>query len=305
MQRRKFLALGFLPWWMGREVRADDASSLLPRPTGVKPPFELAELWQEGQSLDGWWVSEKYDGVRVYWDGYALLTRNGYRVPVPVEWTAGWPREPLDGELWAGRGQFQRVQALVARQPGYDETAEAQSSAWSTVRFMVFDMPAHSGNFDARMSAAQALLGRLPPQAKHMQWVSQRRVLDEAQLQALLHEVVRGGGEGLMLRRAAAHYRAGRSPHLRKLKMYEDAEARVIAHIPGRGRHAGRLGALLVEAPDGRRFRIGTGLKDAQRDRPPPIGSWVTYRYRGLHAGSGLPRFASFLRAHDEGFVIP
>ena len=34
------------------------------------------------------------------------------------------------------------------------------------------------------------------------------------------------------------------------------------------------------------------------RDAPPPIGSWVTYRYNGTNPG-GLPRFARFLRIRE------
>ena len=120
------------------------------------------------------------------------------------------------------------------------------------------------------------------------------------ELQALLREVVRGGGEGLMLHRGASLYRAGRGEDLLKLKTHDDAEARVIAHVPGKGKHAGRLGALMVETPEGRRFALGTGFTDAQRADPPPVGSWVTYRFRGLHEGSGLPRFASFLRVRSD-----
>ena len=101
-----------------------------------------------------------------------------------------------------------------------------------------------------------------------------------------------------MLHRGGSIYSAGRSDDLLKLKPYEDAEARVLAHLPGKGKFQGMLGALLVERPDGRRFRIGTGFSDAQRRNPPPIGALVTYQYHGL-TGSGLPRFASFMRIRD------
>mgnify|MGYP002682405782 CR=1 FL=1 len=119
-------------------------------------------------------------------------------------------------------------------------------------------------------------------------------LMPPAALQALLHRTVRAGGEGLMLHRGASLYRAGRSDDLIKVKTHEDTEARVVAHLPGKGRHAGRLGALLVETPSGQRFRLGAGFSDADRERPPPVGSWVTYRFRGTHDG-GLPRFASFV----------
>jgi DNA ligase-1 len=116
----------------------------------------------------------------------------------------------------------------------------------------------------------------------------------------MLDRVVREGGEGLMLHRGASRYRAERSDDLLKLKPFEDAEARVVGHVPGQGKLAGMLGALLVETPDGKRFRIGSGLSDAQRRDPPPLGSWVSYRHVGLHDGSGLPRFARFLRVRED-----
>jgi DNA ligase-1 len=56
--------------------------------------------------------------------------------------------------------------------------------------------------------------------------------------------------------------------------------------------------ALQVETADGKRFQIGTGFTDAVRDKPPAIGTSVTYTYRGL-TNSGLPRFASYLRVRD------
>jgi len=59
------------------------------------------------------------------------------------------------------------------------------------------------------------------------------------------------------------------------------------------------VGALLVERPDGLRFRLGSGLDDAQRAAPPPIGSLVTYRHNG-HTRNGVPRFARFLRVRAD-----
>jgi DNA ligase-1 len=102
----------------------------------------------------------------------------------------------------------------------------------------------------------------------------------------------------LVLHRADALWIAGRSDALRKLKLVPDEDARVISHLPGKGRHLGRMGALLLEMPNGQRFALGTGFSDAQRDAPPPIGAYVSYRYRD-RTPAGLPRFASFLRVHE------
>ena len=102
-----------------------------------------------------------------------------------------------------------------------------------------------------------------------------------------------------MLRKQESGYEAGRSATLLKVKTHDDAEATVISHIPGKGRLKGRLGALGVRTADGREFALGSGLTDAQRDSPPPRGTVVTYRYRGL-TERGLPRFPSFLRVRTD-----
>jgi DNA ligase-1 len=104
---------------------------------------------------------------------------------------------------------------------------------------------------------------------------------------------VEDGAEGLVLHRVDALWIAGRSDALLKLKLVPDEDARVISYIPGMGRHLGRMGALLLEMPSGQRFALDSGFNDAQRDAPPPIGAYVSYRYRD-RTPAGLPRFASF-----------
>ena len=103
------------------------------------------------------------------------------------------------------------------------------------------------------------------------------------------------GGEGLMLREPGSRYEVGRSTTLLKIKTFHDAEAIVIAHQDGKGRHKGRLGALVVKLADGTEFSIGTGISDKDRERPIAIGSQVTFRYQELTDG-GVPRFPSFVR---------
>ena len=279
MHRRSCLALLAIAAFPALPALAADAPALL-----------LAQVYRPGLPLQDYWVSEKYDGVRGFWDGRTLRTRGGETVRAPAWFTAGWPEVPMDGELWAGRGRFSHAQSTTRQQQPGDV-------AWRQIRFMVFDLPGDKGTFDQRLPALSALVESLGQ--PWVQAVPQRRVANDAALQALLHRTVRAGGEGLMLHRGASLYRAGRSDDLIKVKTHEDTEARVVAHLPGKGRHAGRLGALLVETPSGQRFRLGAGFSDADRERPPPVGSWVTYRFRGTHNG-GLPRFASFVRARAD-----
>lgn len=253
------------------------------------PSLMLADVYRPGMSLSDYWVSEKYDGVRGYWDGKQLWTRGGERVVAPAWFTAPLPKQPLDGELWAGRGRFPHAVSTVRSQTPNDV-------AWHEMRFMVFDLPAQAGDFTARLAALRKLLP--VTDAPWVVPVPQERATTHEALQALLDKTVKMGGEGLMLHRGSSSYRGERNNDLLKVKPYEDAEARVVEHVIGKGRHASRLGALVVETADGRRFKLGTGLTDAERDNPPAIGSWVTYRYNGTTA-KGLPRFARFMRVRE------
>ena len=269
-------------------------SATLANAAGSAPPLMLAKMYQPGVALADYWVSEKYDGVRGYWDGRQLLTRGGQRIAVPDWFVADWPATPMDGELWAGRGQFQKALSTVAQQTPDD-------AAWRGMRFMVFDLPAHGGLFSDRLNALKPLVNTI-----NLPWVMavvQTQQTSHQALQKQLSQTVTDGGEGLMLHRGASLYASGRSDDLLKLKTHEDSDARVVGHEPGQGKYAGQLGALLVEVPGAKgqpalRFKLGAGLSDEQRRQPPPVGSVVTYRFRGT-TGSGLPRFAPFLRVRE------
>ncbi|MDQ0080543.1 DNA ligase-1 [Variovorax boronicumulans] len=253
------------------------------------PSLMLADVYRPGMSLHDYWVSEKYDGVRGYWDGKQLWTRGGERIVAPAWFTAPLPKQPLDGELWVGRGQFARAVSTVRSQTPND-------IAWREMHFMVFDLPAQGGDFTTRLAVLRKLLPITD--APWVVAVPQERATTHAALQALLDKTVKMGGEGLMLHRGSSPYRGERNSDLLKVKPYEDAEARVVEHVPGKGKHSGRLGALVVETADGKRFKLGTGLTDAERENPPAVGSWVTYRYNGTTA-KGLPRFARFMRVRE------
>ena len=278
LHRRALLRLGF-------------AAASLPAPVHAEPPRPmLAGSYRSGLPLADYWVSEKYDGVRGLWDGHRLFTRGGAEVVTPGWFTAGWPTEPMDGELWAGRSAFTQAVSTVRRQTPDD-------AAWRAMAFMVFDLPGHGGSFDERLPALNQRL--TDAGIGWLRAVRQQRVADHASLMASMRKTVALGGEGLVLHRGDAPYRAGRSDDLLKLKPFDDADARVVAHLPGRGQHAGAMGALVVENEAGLRFRLGTGFSTAERRTPPPVGSWVTYRFRSL-TPAGVPRFASFMRLRED-----
>jgi DNA ligase-1 len=252
------------------------------------PKLLLAHKWEMDVDLTGWWMSEKLDGIRAYWDGTQMISRLGNRF-VPPDWfVEQLPKTPLDGELWGGRKQFQRTTGIVKRQD--------KSEKWREIKYLVFDAPAHEGTFEDRIDWLDRSLRSV---ADHVAVLEHAVCNGEAHLKEELARVEALGGEGLMLRKPGSRYVAGRSDTLLKVKSFFDAEARVLDHVAGTGRHRGRLGSLLVELPNGTRFNVGTGFSDAQREAPPAAGTIVTFRYQEL-TNAGVPRFPVFVgERHD------
>jgi DNA ligase-1 len=234
-------------------------------------------------------MSEKLDGVRAWWDGKQFLSRQGNVYHAPDWFVAGLPAVPLDGELWLDRKAFQRTVSIVRRHD--------QSEHWRQIKYLLFDAPGVNGPFEERQKALSEMIRQHRPQYA--------KVLDQVcctSIEALKVELARVealGGEGLMLRQLGSQYEAGRSTTLLKVKSFHDAEGRVVEHLPGKGRHAGRLGAVVVELPDGQTFSVGTGFSDAPRQNPPAIGSLITYRYQEM-TDRGVPRFPSFVRVRAD-----
>ena len=250
---------------------------------------QLASVWPAGRSPQGYGISEKLDGVRGVWDGRVLRFRSGRHLSAPDWFVAALPAQALDGELWLGRGQFDRLSGVVRQEVADDE-------AWRAVQYRVFDAPGHGGTFAERVAWIEAHLTKV--RVPWLMPVVQTQLTDTAALEAFLRSTVAQGGEGLMLHRTDALWRQGRSDALFKLKPELDEEGLVVGHQPGKGRLVGMTGALLVQMPSGQRFALGSGLSDALRRDPPPVGAWVTYRYRE-RTPSGLPRFASFVRVRE------
>lgn len=276
----RFLAILLLAFsCAGHASRSDNAPDIL-----------LAKIFDATANPADYWVSEKYDGVRAIWDGHELRFRSGRTVPAPAWFIAGLPEQSLDGELWFGRNRFDELSAIVRK-------AEPVDTEWRQIRYMIFELPGAPGTFTERIAEMRriAAASRLP----NLEAVLQFRIADRKSLKRRLEEIVKAGGEGLMLHRADASYHGGRSDDLLKLKPFEDAEAWVVGHEPGKGRYAGLTGALRMEMPGGKHFRIGSGLTDAVRREPPPVGSLVTYRYQSL-TPKGLPRFPRYWRVRDD-----
>lgn len=256
------------------------------------PDFALAHVYRPGDetvNLAEYWMSEKYDGVRALWDGRRLLSRGGKPFAAPAWFVDALPAAVLDGELWLGRGRFEDTTSVVRRSRPHE--------GWRDIQYMVFDLPEHGGVFRERYAALIALAAEHP--GRYWRVAPHEPIESPAALEQRFADITAGGGEGLILRRVASRHHGGRSDDLLKYKRFTDADAVVVGHNPGKGKYTGLLGSLRVRASDGTVFNVGSGLSDAQRRHPPPVGATITYKYQGL-TGDGLPRFPVFLRLRRD-----
>ena len=234
-------------------------------------------------NVDGWLASEKLDGMRAFWTGSKLLSRNGKRITAPDWFTESLPQDAkLDGELFISRGQFQKTVSVCRKQVPVN-------SEWRQVKFNVFDFLT-PGSRPFRERYALLKRRKLP---RHVRVVEHQET-STADVPALLQQYEALGAEGVMLRDPASQYERKRSSTLLKVKSFLDADATVIGHQPGTGKHRGRLGALLCVLRDQTKFRIGTGFTDQQRENPPAVGERVSFSFFEL-TDAGVPRFPSFL----------
>lgn len=245
---------------------------------------QLAKTYQTGQiTLSEFYMSEKLDGVRAIWQNGKLTTRSGNQINAPEWFTRDFPNAWLDGELFIGRNQFQKLTRIVL-----DERPD--ETAWRDVRFYLFDAPDHHNPFSKRYLNYQ----HYSTQSQYLEAVPQYPVADEQSLEAFYKQVLSDHGEGVILHQKEALFTAGRSANLLKVKPFLDSEAQVLAILPGKGKYQGMMGALLVRWQQ-YEFKIGSGFSDIERQNPPGVGSIITFRYSGL-TESGVPRFARFLR---------
>lgn len=148
-----------------------------------------------GQDVRSWLISEKKDGFRVIWTGTEFISRNGNVFEAPKWFKAGMPDTPLDGELFAGRGQFYAMQRLMR-------------DGWHGLTFQVFDAPESDGGFSKRLAFLRSLA--LPD---HCELVEHVRCRGTQHLVEFADSIVAAGGEGAVVRNPSARYTPGRSPN--------------------------------------------------------------------------------------------
>lgn len=250
----------------------------------------LAHSYDQKIEVSEYWKSEKLDGIRAIWTGKRLVTRNGNPIHAPDWFVEPLPPYPLEGELWAGRGNFHLVQQTVL-------DTKPTDAAWRKIDYMLFDMPEAAGDYQKRYH--NVIYFTRASKRDHIKYIEHTPIKSETELFGYLDSIDSAKGEGVMLRKITSRYQAGRSNDLLKLKKHQDAEARVVGYKVGRGKYHGLMGALLVQLDSGIKFYIGSGFSDIQRKDPPELGSVITFRYNG-YTQNGVPKFARFVRERVE-----
>jgi DNA ligase 1 len=241
----------------------------------------LAHTW-EGSDPTGWLISEKLDGHRAYWTGNKLITRSGNIITPPPSFTENFPNESLDGELWAGRDNRDRVTSIVASD---------RESDWEDCLYVIFDSPDCEGGFEHRISHAR----NITDVCSNTLVLPQTVCFGRSHLLEKLDEIISEGGEGIMLRKPGSLYERCRSYSCLKVKKERDDEAEVIGYKEGKN---GNVGSLIVRRADSLEFKV-SGLSEYLKDNPPAIGSIISYTYKNV-TKSGKPAPASFWRIRKD-----
>ena len=257
--------------------------------SGQEVLLQKAKSYTGNESIIGWVMSEKLDGVRGYWNGIRLLTRKGLPLNPPLWFIQNFPPFELDGELWSRRGDFAFIQSVVL------DTVPGEG--WKQISYHIFEVPNQKGGFLSRLKKAEDWFSTHPND--HVKMIPQIPIREMSDFTRFFADVESKGGEGVMVKDPVAPYHTGRSSHMLKVKRARDMEGVVIGINPGKGKYESVMGSLTLELENGVVFHLGTGFTDQERGNPPPIGAVVTFKYHGF-SNNGVPRFASFLRVRRD-----
>ena len=249
-----------------------------------KPNLLLLKSYKNDINISNWLISEKLDGVRAYWNGKDLVSRNGKAFAVPSWFVKGFPPFEIDGELWTKRGDFENVISIVNRQSPHE--------GWRNISYQIFEVPNQEGGLLERLEVLETWLVKNPN--SFIKILPQKICKGSEHLKRLLAEVEAKGAEGLVVREPNALYVGKRSKSSLKIKSFQDDECVVKGYTKGKGKFEGLVGALLCEWKD-RTLKIGSGLSLEDRKFPPALDANITFKYNGL-TKYGNPKFPVFLR---------
>lgn len=252
------------------------------------PQLFLLKTYKDDFNTTGWVMSEKYDGVRAFWDGQKLISRSGKLFTPPPSFTKDFPSFALDGEIWSKRGDFENIVSIVNTKNSKDR--------WDALKFMVFELPAQDGNLFERLEVLQRYLTRHT--ATKIRLIRQHKILKKEDVKVYFDARIKDGAEGIVIRNPFVEYYSGRTKYAFKYKPFIDAECKVKEILKGRGKFSSVMGAVKCDF-DGQMITIGSGFDYEDRKAPPKIGTVISFKYYGLTA-LGNPKYPVYLRTRDD-----
>lgn len=247
--------------------------------------LQKPSTYEDSIDVSNWYMSEKLDGIRAYWDGKELFSKNKNKIFAPSWFTKDFPPFPLDGELWTKRGDFENIQSIVL--------SKQESKDWENITYNIFEIPNANGNFKTRLDFLENYLKKNPN--RYIKIIPQIVCKDKNHLNKFLKELLENGAEGVIIKNPNLSYETGRTNNSLKVKEFLDDEGKVIAHNFNKD---GSFKSLKIELKNKTVFNLGGGFKKEDRLNPPKIGQFVTFKYYGL-TKNGKPKFASFLRVRE------
>ncbi len=310
----------------------------------------------EKDDVSGYYISEKLDGTRCFWDGgvsrgvptdqvpwanifdpktgkrknkikpvaSGLWSRYGNPIMAPDWWLNQLPCIPLDGELWAGRGNFQLCRSICAKdEPISEEWQKLDYAVWGSPPFEAVFMDGRINcpqfrheiqsekitkwldtrpdcllhdfrflgigiSFEAELSI---LRNAIPSEGQIYLWQQKRLPLEGADeaVERELNRVLDSGGEGVVIRDPDGAWMPQRLHTVLKYKPFEDDEGTLVGFTAGRetergSKHLGKIGALILDY-EGNRLEL-SGLTDEEREFAPAI---FLHKYAVEHPGEDMP----------------
>ena len=289
----------------------------------------------------GWYMSEKFDGYRALFryedDGEGpvgkFYSRQGKPFNAPEWFLQSMPPpnllgdKVLDGELWAGRENFQLMGVVRKKKPVPEE--------WLTIQYHVYDITNGEGTFTTRLKDLMRIVnftgkawqinlkkgglcipGDFYGIPHPLIFARQIKITNEPMMKSFYDDIIENGGEGIMLKHPLSKYENGRSNYMLKYKPAFDREAIIIDYKLGSGKYNGLLGSFIckplinhdtymsVDTDDDHIFTL-SGMDDKIRKsfkETHPEGTIITYECSGF-TDKGVPRFGRYQRIRDDVII--
>ena len=317
----------------------------------IKIPVMLAKELQIGMIIKkdktkyskppkGWLMAEKFDGFRALFL-YEIIndepvgkfySRNNKPFNAPDWFLESMPPynllqdKILDGELWAGRDNFQFMGPVRKKIPIPEE--------WLSIQYQVYDVIGENIPFVQRLKDLKKIVNftqkawniRLKNEEFYLPneetieppliFAQQTKIKSEKMMREYYQNIIDNGGEGIIIKHPESLYENGRSSYMLKVKPAFDRECIITDYKLGEGKYTGLLGSFIckplinhdtymsIDQDENHIFTL-SGMDDKIRNNfqtTHPIGTIINYECSGF-TDKGVPRFGRYVRIRDDVII--